>query len=163
MRRHAALSALLVTLACAPASAQAVGETIDVQGWKVHLDKNDDGSLTCAAMWKYDDKSAVGFAADSGNRTFLIISEPDAELKKNQKYQVKYNVDKSKQKTAMGVATSNTMLVVPIEDPDTDFAAFGKAETLYASFGGDDYEEPLDSPHDAIQALGRCIANAPAT
>jgi hypothetical protein len=72
-------------------------------------------------------------------------------------------VDKSKQKTAMGVATSNTMLVVPIEDPDTDFAAFGKAETLYASFGGDDYEEPLDSPHDAIQALGRCIANAPAT
>ena len=33
---------------------------------------------------------------------------------------------------------------------------------LYASFGGDDYEEPLEAAHDAIRALGRCIANAPA-
>jgi phosphopantothenoylcysteine synthetase/decarboxylase len=167
MRHTIATAAVLALAALAPvsgpASAQAVGETIDVQGWKLHLDRNDDGTHTCAAMWRYEDKSAVGFAADTGNHTFLVISEPDAELKKNQKYQVKYKVDKSKQKTAMGIATSSTMLVVPIEDPDTDFAAFGNAETLYASFGGDDYEEPLESTKDAIRALGRCIANAPAT
>jgi hypothetical protein len=163
MRHVTPVSMLLVALAWMPAYGQAVGETIDVQGWKVHLDKNDDGTHTCAAMWKYEDKSAVGFAADTGNRTFLIISEPDAGLSKGEKYQVKYHVDKAKQKTVMGIATSSAMLVVPIEDPDTDFTLFGKAETLYASFGGDDYEEPLDSPHDAIRALGRCIANAPAS
>jgi hypothetical protein len=114
-------------------------------------------------MWRYEDKSAVGFAADTGNHTFLVISEPDAALNKGEKYQVKYKVDKSKPKTALGIATSTVMLVVPIDDPDTDFAAFGNAETLYASFGGDDYEEPLESTKDAIKALGRCIANAPAS
>lgn len=162
MRHVLAAAAIFTILVSGPAMAQAVGETIDVQGWKVHLDKNDDGSQTCAAMWKYDDNSSVGFAADSNNNTFLIVSEPDAGLKKNQKYQVKYKADKLKQKTAMGIATSGTMLVIPISDPDADFAAFGTAETLYASFGGDDYEEPLESAHDAIRALGRCIANAPA-
>jgi hypothetical protein len=162
--RHARIliaAALLCSGMAGPAAAQAVGETIDVQGWKIHLDKNDDGTHTCAAMWQYDDKSAVGFAADTGNHTFLIVSEPDADLKKNQKVQVKYHVDETKTKTVMGIATSSVMLVIPISDPDTDFAAFGSAKTLYADFGGDNYEEPLEGSRGAIRALGRCIANAP--
>ena len=163
MRQSIAAATLSITIALSAghAGAQAVGETIDVQGWKVHLDKNDDGSHTCAAMYRFDDKSAVGFAADTENRTFLIISEPESALKKNQKYEVTYKVDKRREKTAMGIATSGVMLVIPITDPDTDFGTFGAGGTLYATFGGEDYEEPLDGAKAAIRALGRCIAGAP--
>ena len=141
--------------------AQAVGETIDVQGWKVHLDKNADGSATCVAMWTFDDESAVGFAADTNKNTFLIVSEPEAELVKNRKYEVKYSVDGGKTKRVMAVATSKVMLVVPISDPDADFGAFGRAKAINVEFGGDTYEEPLEKARGAIQALGRCVVGAP--
>ena len=159
--RLAVLAAVSVITLSAPARAQAIGETIDVQGWKLHLDKNADGSATCAAMWKYDDDSAVGFAADTNKNTFLIISEPEAELVKDRKYEVKYSVDGSKSKRTMAVATSTVMLIVPITDPDADFGAMGRGKALTVEFGGESYEEPLEKSRGAIQALGRCIAGAP--
>ena len=85
--------------------AQDVGETIDVKGWKIHLSDNDDGTYTCAAMWQFDDKSAVGFAADSGQRTFLIVSQPNAGLVVDKSYQATFHVDRAKPKT---IAASRT-------------------------------------------------------
>ena len=160
--RLIALGFVVVTLMTAtPAPAQSVGETIDVQGWKVHLEKNADGSATCAAMWTFDDESAVGFAADTNKNTFLIVSEPEAELVKNRKYEVNYGVDGGKTRRVMAVATSKVMLVVPIGDPDADFAAFGRAKAINVEFGGESYDEPLQKARGAIQALGRCVAGAP--
>ncbi len=146
--------------AASQARAQAPGETIDVGGWKVHSDKNDDGSQTCVAMWQFDDKSMVGFGADTNNLTYLIVSEPEAGLTKNQKVQFKYRVDAGKQKVATGIATSNQMVVVPIADPDADFNAFQAGNTLHVEFGGDTYDEALGGSGDAIKALATCIVGA---
>lgn len=158
--RIALLAAILLLVAGA-AQAQAVGETIDVKGWKVHLEGNDDGTYTCAAMWQFDDKSAVGFAADSGQHTFLIVSEPDAGLTKDREYPAKFHVDHGKPKAVTGIATSAVMLVLPIANPDVDFAAMGAGKAVTVEFGGETYEEPLQGSHEAIRALARCIAAAP--
>lgn len=160
--RLTALGLIVVFLVTATSAiAQSVDETIDVQGWKVHLETNADGSATCAAMWTFDDDSAVGFAADTNKNTFLIVSEPEVELVKNRKYEVKYGIDGGKTKRVMAVATSKVMLVVPISDPDAEFAAFGRAQAINVEFGGEAYEEPLQKARGAIQALGRCVVGAP--
>ena len=159
--RLALLSSLLAALfLSAPVNAQAPGQTIDVSGWKVHNDKNDDGSQTCVAMWKFDDESMVGFGADTNKLTYLIVSEPEAELTKDQQIVVKYKVDGGKPKTVKGTATSNVMIVIPISNPDQDFATFGAGEKLAVEFGGESYEEPLAGSKTAIKALGRCIGEA---
>jgi len=158
--------ALLACLLAGPmflagaAQAQAPGETIDVGGWKVHNDRNGDGSQTCVVMWKFDDDSTVGFGADTNKLTYLIVSEPEAELTKDQQIQVKYKVDGGKQKIAKGVATSKVMVVIPIATPDLDFAAFGAGTNLIVEFGGETYEEPLGGSKAAIMALGQCIGEA---
>ncbi len=159
--RTVTLAAMLLLLG-AGARAQGVGQTIDVHGWKVHLSANADGSHTCAAMWQFEDKSAVGFAADTDQHTFLIVSEPDAGLTKDQQYEAKFHVDGGKSKTVTGIATSAVMLVMPVSDPDDDFAALGAGKAVTVDFDGGSYEEPLQGSHDAIRALARCIAGAPA-
>ncbi len=158
--RVAPLAAVLL-LAAGAAQAQAVGETIDVKRWKVHLAGNDDGSYTCAAMWRFDDDSAVGFAADSGQHTFPVVSEPEAGLTKDKEYPARFHVDHGKPKTVTGIATSSVMLVLPIANPDVDFAAMGAGKAVTVEFRGATYEEPLQGSHEAIRALGRCIAGAP--
>ena len=160
--RFALLTCLLAApmLFGSPAWAQAPGETVDVAGWKIHNDKNADGSQTCVAMWKFDDESMVGFGADTNKLTYLIVSEPEAELTKDQQIQVKYKVDGGKQRVATGIATSKVMVVIPISSPDTEFAAFGAGTNLVVDFGGDSYEEPLGGSKNAIKALGQCIGGA---
>ena len=159
--RTAPLAAAVLLAASGAARAQDVGDTIDVKGWKVHLERNDDGTYTCAAMWRFENESAVGFAADSAKNTFLVLSEPQAGLVKDRQYPAKFHVDGGKTKTVTGTATSTVMLVMPIADPDTDFAALGAGNAVAIEFGGETHEKPLRGSHDAIRALARCIAGAP--
>lgn len=161
----------LVTLAAAallggalslaqPAFAQAPGETIDVGGWKIHNQKNDNDSQTCVAMWKYDDDSSVGFGADTNNLTYLIVSEPAVSLIKDRQYEVKYHAGSGRTKTGMAIATSKVMLVLPIPDPDVDFKAFAAAKNIVVEFSGNSYEEPMGGSQAAIKALAQCVASA---
>ena len=149
--RTASLAAALLLLAGA-ARAQAVGETIDLKGWKIHLSRNDDETYTCAAMWPFTNKSSIGFAADSAQHTFLIIDEPAADLTKDKEYSAKFHVDRGKSKAVTGIATSTSMLVMPISDPDTDYAALGAGKAVTVEFGGKFYEKPLQGSHEAIRA-----------
>ena len=161
-RLIAPVAALMLAVPVCPVLAQTVGQTIEVKGWHVRLDKSPDGSFTCAAMWAFEDKSSVGFAADTSGNTFLIVSEPDAGLVKNKQYVVSYHADSAPPKAATGIATSPQMLVITISDPDADFAVFGKSGQITVDVDGDSYDEPLEAARPAIQALGKCIAGAPA-
>ena len=154
------LALTVVPVVAQPAFAQGPGETINVAGWRIHNQKDADGSQTCAAVWTYDDKSFVGFTVNTDNQTFLVISEPEAELTKNESVQFKYRVDKGPAKTVNAIATSPKMVVAPISDPDVDFAAFRKGKTLFVEFGGDTYEDSLDHANEAIKGLGACIVKA---
>ena len=155
------LLAALALCVAAAAHAQSVNQTIDHDGWHIRLESNRDGSYTCAAMWPFDDHSSVGFAADTGQHTFLVVSEPEAGLTKDATYPVSFRPGAGKPRTSTGTATSTAMLVIPVADPDTDFTALAAAADVTFEFNGDSYKEPLTTPKEAIRALGRCIAGAP--
>lgn len=167
MRRFALTAVLATTLATAalatPASAQAIGQTIDVGGWKISATKNADGSSMCNATLVYDDKSIIGFAANNDKQVFFLVSEPTANLTKNEETQVKFHIDDAAPITGTGIATSSTMLVVPVpsERVSSVFKAMMGGDTLFISLGADEFEEPLKGSSNAIQALAKCEGNLP--
>ena len=147
-------------VASLPALAQAPGQTIDVGGWKVSNSKNSDGSQTCVAINVFDDKSIVGFSADTNNATMFLFSEPGAKLKESTQYPVSYKVDKDAPVMGIGIATSAEMLVVPEANPDVMFNKFMAGSSLFVTVGSKTYEEPLDGSSDAIKALASCVKAA---
>ena len=157
----AVLACLAVPLAT-PVLAQAPGEVIDVGGWKIGNNRGDKGLQTCTALFVFDDKSIVGFAADTDGDTFFLVSEPDAKLTPNQQLQIKFDIDGGKTQTGMGVATSPEMAIVPIPAANVGpmFTAFQKGNNLNITMGAKTYEEPLVGSSDAIDALAKCQAAA---
>lgn len=166
MRRIAAAAILTVLALPAalattrPALAQAPGQTIDVGGWKISNSKNAAGLQTCVSIYVFDDKSIVGFSADTEGTTTFLFSEPDAKLTQGKQYPVSYKVDKDAAVSGTGVATSGEMLVVPEPNPDVMFNKFIGGNSLFVTVAGKTFEEPLDGSGDAIKALASCVKAA---
>lgn len=156
----AALLATLAVSAAPPAHAQAPGQTIEVGGWKISNSKNAAGLQTCVSIYIFDDKSIVGFSADTEGTTTFLFSEPDAKLTEGKQYPVSYKVDKDAPTVGTGVATSAEMLVVPEPNPDVMFSKFIAGNALFVTVAGKTFEEPLDGSGDAIKALASCVKAA---
>ena len=148
------LASLALAAIASPALAQPAGGTIDVGGWKVSDTRENGAFQGCSAVNKFDDGSIVGLAATK-EVTFLIVSEPKSGLTLKQKYQIKYSFDNGKQTTAEGEAHGPDTMLVPI--PDSDVAPFMSAGKLNLSYGGNDYEEPLDGSKDAVTQMSTCM------
>lgn len=161
MTRFALIIAGLLALG-SPAMAQKLGQTIDVGGWKVTMDKNKDGSTGCSAMFVYDDKSIIGFTVDNDDTHMFLVSEPAAKMKEGQQTPITYRVDRLGTFSGVGIAASPTMLVVPITaNYDKVYSAFMAGNTLFIKLGGEEFEEPLDGSSKAISALSACQDNLP--
>ncbi len=159
--RPFATAAILAALT-APAMAQSPGQTIDVGGWKVSNHKNAAGLQTCATVLVFEDKSMVGFSADTEGTTMFLFSEPDAKLTEGKQYPITYRVDRDAPVSGTGIATSAEMLIVPEPNPDVMFKKFIAGSSLFVTVSGKTFEEPLDGSGAAITALGSCVKAAAA-
>ena len=141
-----------------PASAQKVGQTIEVGGWKISSDTNADGSTGCTATFVYDDKSVIAFALDNDNTHMFIVSEPTAKMTAGSQTQLTYRIDDGKTIGGMGIAANATTLAVPIPPDSLDdiYAAFKAGNSLFIKLGKEEFEEPLDGSSNAITALAAC-------
>ena len=157
------LAALGVSAYVSPASAQKLGESIDVGGWKVSMSTNKDGSTACLALFQYDDKSIIGFSSDNDDTHMFLVSEPTAKMTEGKQFNMTYRIDSGKPIPGLGVAASSTMLVSPIiGDVGTIYKAFMAGNNLYVTLGGEEFEEPLVGSSNAIDALGECFRSLPA-
>jgi hypothetical protein len=157
-----AFAAFSISGVVSPASAQKLGETIDVGGWKVSMSTNKDGSTGCTALYQYDDKSIIGFSADNDDTHMFLVSEPTAKMTEGKQFNMTYRIDKGKPIPGLGVAASTTMLVSPmIGDVQAIYKAFMAGNSLFITMGNEEFEEPLDGSSDAINALGECFKNLP--
>ena len=50
-----------------------------------------------------------------------------------------------------------TRRLCSFRSPDADVAPFMTASKLNVSYGGTDYEEPLDGSKDAVTAMAKCM------
>ncbi len=146
--------AVLGCLVAGAASAQAPNETIDVGGWKVSDSHAGAEFKGCTAINKFDDGSLLGLAATK-DVTLILVSEPKSGLTADQHYQVKYSFDSGPSATVQGVAHDAEAMFFPV--PDADVAPFMTASKLNVSYGGTDYEEPLDGSKDAVTAMAKCM------
>ena len=146
-----------------PATAQKVGQSLDVGGWKIASDLNADGSTGCTATFVYDDKSVIAFALDNDNTHMFIVSEPTAKMTAGQQTQLTYRIDDGKNITGLGIAANTTTLAVPIPPDALDgvYAAFKAGNSLFIKLGREEFEEPLDGSSNAITALAKCQDNLP--
>ena len=161
MTRLALVAAALVALAL-PTKAQKLGETIDVGGWKVSMEKNKDGSTRCTALFVYDDKSIIGFSVDNDDTHMFLVSEPSASMKEGQQSPITYRVDQLGTFSGVGIAASPTMLVVPItSDYSKVYGALMAGNSLFIKLGKEEFEEPLDGSSKAISTLSTCQDTLP--
>lgn len=137
-----------------PSLAQGAGGTIDVGGWKIRETREEGKFQGCSATNTFDDQSVIGLAATK-DVTFMIVSEPKSRLTKDQMYQVKYKFDSGKQSVTQGKANGPDLIFVPM--PDNDVKGFMAANFVHFSYGGLDYDEPLDGSTDAIAQMGKCM------
>ena len=146
-----------------PASAQKVGQTIDVGGWKISSSTNADGSTGCSATFVYDDKSVIAFALDNDDTHMFIVSEPTAKMTAGSQTQLTYRIDDGKTIGGMGIAADATTLAVPIPSDSVGevYAAFKAGNSLFIKLGKEEFEEPLDGSSNAIAALAACQDNLP--
>ena len=151
--------AAALALVCGHASAQSANQTIDVGAWKVTDSHDGEEFRGCTAIKKFDDGSAIGLAATK-DVTLLIVSEPKSGLTADQQYQVTYRFDGGKPTAAQGQAKAADSLFVQI--PDADVEPFMTSTKITISYGGIDFEEPLEGSKDAVTAMATCMNNGAA-
>ena len=146
--------ALLLSAFASAAFAQGANETIDVGGWKISDSHKGSVFQGCTAINTFDDGSMVGLAATK-DVTLMLVAEPKSGLTTDQRYQVKYSFDNGAKATVQGYAKDADKMFIPI--PDADVKPFMAASKLNVSYGGTDYEEPLDGSKDAVGAMAKCM------
>lgn len=159
--RAALVIAGLLTLASAPAMAQAAGQTIKVAGWDI---RRIAGQVpTCVAAQTAGDNTALAFGATANNQTFVMLIDPTGKFTPGQDYGLEYHVDTGKlYKTTAKASAPTTMLQVvgSFADAAPLFTAVEEGDSFHLATNGATYEFPLDGSKAAMGALEACVKAA---
>ena len=160
--RAALVIAGLLTLASAPAMAQAAGQTIKVAGWEIRRDSSATAQSCTAAATASDNVSLV-FGANTQDKTFIMLIDPQLKLKIGQSYGFEYHVDTGKvyKTTADAVAATGMLQIVgSFTDAGPLFTSVENGDTMHFATNGETYDFSLDGSKEALAALAACVKAA---